>query len=61
MSVKLDATAPDRLNSITMNQDALTSLNHFQETGLRVTGDEVNDWIESWGTKDELPPPKCHA
>ncbi len=44
-----------------LNQDALSSWNHFQETGLHVTGDEVNAWIESWGTKDELQPPKCRA
>lgn len=88
MSIKLDATVRDRLNSIAtrhkrtshaiareaietyvareeareaLNQEALSSWNHFQETGLHVTGDDVNAWIESWGTKDELPPPKCRA
>ena len=30
-----------------LNQDALSSWNHFQETGLHVTGDEVNAGIES--------------
>ena len=44
-----------------LNQDALSSWNHFQETGLHDTDDEVNAWIESWGTKDELQPPKCRA
>ena len=88
MSIKLDATVRDRLNSIAarhkrtshaiareaietyvardeareaLNQDALNSWNHFQETGLHVTGDEVNAWVESWGAKDELLPPKCRA
>ena len=88
MSIKLDATVRDRLNSIAtrhkrtshaiareaietyvalekareaLNQEALSSWTHFQETGLHVTGDEVNAWIKSWGTKDELPPPKYHA
>ena len=88
MSIKLDATVRDRLNSIAarhkrtshaiareaietyvareeareaLNQEVLSSWNHFQETGLHVTGDDVNAWIESWGTKDELPPPKCRA
>ena len=44
-----------------LNQETLSAWNHFQETGLHVTGDDVNAWIESWGTKDELPPPKCRA
>ena len=88
MSIKLDATFRDRLNSMAtrhkrtshaiarkaiethvareeareaLNQQALSSWNHFQETGLQVTGDDVNVWIESWGTKDELPPPKCRT
>ena len=88
MSIKLDATVRDRLNSIAtrrkhtshaiageaietyvareeareaLNQEALSSWNHFQETGLHVTSEGMNAWIESWGTKDELPPPKSRV
>lgn len=28
------------------------------EAGETVDGDEVLDWLDSWGTEDELPPPK---
>ena len=27
--------------------------------GRVVPHDEVARWLESWGTEDELPPPKC--
>lgn len=28
------------------------------EAGETVDGDDVLDWLQSWGSKDELPPPK---
>ena len=33
---------------------------HFRDTGLHATGQEVADWISTWGTEDEAPLPKCH-
>lgn len=42
------------------DQFALDAWQHYQETGLHATGDEVMTWIESWGTDKELPPPVCH-
>ena len=32
----------------------------FQETGLHATAEQVDRWLESWGTDDELPAPECH-
>lgn len=32
----------------------------YQDTGLHVTGEEVDAWLASWGTDDELPTPTCH-
>ena len=29
------------------------------EAGRVVAHEEVARWLESWGTEDELPPPKC--
>ena len=34
---------------------------HYQETGLRATSDEVFAWVDSWGTSNEIPKPKCHV
>ena len=33
---------------------------HFRDTGLHATGQEVADWVSTWGTEDEAPPPTCH-
>jgi predicted transcriptional regulator len=34
---------------------------HYQETGLHATQTEVFTWLDSLGTKNELPKPQCHA
>jgi len=40
-------------------QDALTSWAVYQETGKHLTGQEVCDWLNTWGTdkETEAPPP----
>jgi predicted transcriptional regulator len=42
-------------------QDADKAWLHYQETGLHATSDEVFSWIDSWGTSNETPKPKCHV
>ena len=32
----------------------------YRRTGLHLTLDEVNAWLETWGTPDEKGPPECH-
>lgn len=41
-------------------QDTLKSWDAFQETGLHVGADDVDAWLSSWGTENELPAPVCH-
>ena len=43
------------------NQEAVAAYEHYQETGLHVTGEEVTKWMQSWGTEDEQPAPQCHV
>jgi predicted transcriptional regulator len=43
------------------NREAVESWEHYQETGLHVTGDEVIAWIETWGTENEKNAPICHV
>ncbi len=31
----------------------------YSEEGIGIPGEEVHAWIESWGTDNELPPPKA--
>lgn len=41
-------------------QEALTSWANYQETGRHLTGKEVRDWLNTWGTEDEKAVPECH-
>jgi len=43
-----------------LRQDTLTAWDDFQATGLHATADEVDRWLASWGTDNELPAPECH-
>ena len=42
------------------NQSCVDSFNEYKSTGLHVTQEEVEKWMDSWGSNDELPPPQCH-
>ena len=44
----------------TLKQDALKSWQEYQETGVHVTGEEVEAWLATWGSDDEMPVPACH-
>lgn len=41
-------------------QEALASWKSYKETGQHLTGQEVHDWLSTWGTDDEKEAPKCH-
>lgn len=41
-------------------QDALAAWQHYQETGLHLTGEEVGTWLKTWGTAEEATVPECH-
>lgn len=41
-------------------QEALSSWAHYKETGLHLTGKEVQKWLNTWGNDDEMETPKCH-
>ncbi len=43
-----------------LRRQTLDAWDEFQATGRHVTGDEVEKWLSSWGTDDELPAPECH-
>ncbi len=40
--------------------EALKSWENYQETGLHLTGKEVQDWLSRWGTDKETAVPECH-
>jgi len=41
-------------------QEALASWTAYQETGRHLTGQEVRDWLNTWGTDKETELPQCH-
>lgn len=42
-------------------QEALASWTAFQESGQHLTGPEVRNWLNTWGTKAETELPECHG
>ncbi len=40
-------------------QDALTSWAAYQETGKHLTGQEVRDWLNTWGADKETEAPRA--
>jgi len=42
-------------------KDGEEALRHYKETGLHVTWEEVERWMLTWGTDDEIDPPECHT
>lgn len=45
---------------IEFEQSAIRSYEHFQETGLHVTIDELQQWAKSLNTSNHLLLPQCH-
>lgn len=43
------------------NAEAMESYNHFKETGLHVSFDELDSWLATWGKPNETPMPQCHT
>lgn len=41
-------------------QDTIKAWEEYRSTGLHVTAEEVDTWMASWGTDQELPAPQCH-
>jgi predicted transcriptional regulator len=44
----------------TFRQDAIKAWEEYEATGLHATAAEVDTWLASWGTENELPAPVCH-
>lgn len=41
-------------------QDTLKAWDDYQATGLHATAEEVDAWLESWGSDNEQSAPECH-
>jgi predicted transcriptional regulator len=43
-----------------LRQETVKAWDEFQATGLHATAEEVDQWLASWGTENELAAPVCH-
>lgn len=41
-------------------QEALASWTAYQETGRHLSGQEVRDWLNTWGGSGDSQAPSCH-
>jgi predicted transcriptional regulator len=41
--------------------EALNSLKEYQKTGLHLSGEELDQWLDTWGTDSETDAPVCHV
>lgn len=41
-------------------EDGRKAIEHYDQTGLHVTHEEMRAWVESLGSSGELTPPVCH-
>ncbi|WP_410012930.1 CopG family transcriptional regulator [Sodalis sp. C49] len=41
-------------------REAIDSWHHYQESGLHLTGDEINAWLRDWGIEAGKDSPECH-
>jgi predicted transcriptional regulator len=48
--------AKDRLN-----QEAMEAYNDYRTTGLHLTHEELDTWLDTWGTENEQAAPQCHV
>ncbi len=42
-----------------LRQDTLKAWDEYRATGLHATAEDVQAWLASWGTDNELPAPAC--
>lgn len=40
-------------------EETLQSWEEFQQTGLQASAEDVEKWLSSWGSENEIPAPKC--
>lgn len=41
-------------------QEALASWESYKETGQHLTGEEVRNWLQTWGADNKTNIPPCH-
>jgi predicted transcriptional regulator len=50
----------DTYQTLEWNRSCQASLAEYEETGLHLTHEELDSWLDTWGTSEEKPAPECH-
>jgi predicted transcriptional regulator len=45
---------------IEWNGSCQASLGEYEKTRLHLTHEELDSWLDTWGTSEEKPAPTCH-
>lgn len=60
MDLQIDQSLEWQASRQAFLQEAQEALKHYHETGSHVTVDEMDTWMDSLYTENELPMPICH-
>jgi len=41
-------------------QEAMASWSSYKQTGKHLTGQEVREWLQNWGSDNDAGTPECH-
>lgn len=44
-----------------LNQQAMQAYNNYKTTGLHVSHEQLDTWLDTWGTDNEQAAPQCHV
>ena len=44
-----------------LRKETQASWDEYAQTGMHVSEEEMNSWLDTWGADDEAEPPKCHV
>lgn len=42
-----------------LRQETLSAWNEYQASGLHASAEDVEQWLASWGSENEIPAPEC--
>lgn len=44
-----------------LRHDVTEAWEHYEQTGLHLTGDEVDEWLSRLAAGEDVEPPECHT
>lgn len=57
----MQANTPSTRVEPSFIKEADSAMQHFHATGMHLSYDEMQNWLESWTTDNPNPLPPCHT